>query len=549
MKHLLSQLINSGVRLSATAEGELKIQLGSYLLGDAEKAAIKANKTQILEYLGGGKIACQSYSQERLWFLDQLGYGAQYHVPAFGRVEGLLDVAALTRTVGFLSARHESLRSNFTMLDNTAVQKVRPVADMVIEQVDLSHLPPAQLHLEQKQRMQSFLERPFDLEHDGLFRVVLIKVSAHTHILGLCLHHIITDGWSMRVLLRDLLEAYAAFSNDRLPALKPLPLDYSAYAVWEREVLTDAKLSRELNYWKTQLSGYQNLAMPLDFVRPPRLSGQGSYRQFDLSMAQGRAIKQVSRERKTTAFTLFMSAVYTLLSKYSGQTDICMGMPVANRYQRDLEDIVGFFVNTVVMRINPPEGQVLTVNGLLTQVQQVIVNGQDNQNAPVEKILELLHPERDLSRSPIFQVLINYAPLSLGQMPFGNCTLEPLFEFEIKEAKFDLTFTYNEFDDDHASIGIEYASDLYHPDSIGRMSRHLARLMQCFVESPDLPVAQITLLDDAERAVLLEDWNWIQTDYPKDVCIHELFAQQANKTPDNLAVIFEDQRLSYRQLH
>ncbi|NOT85045.1 MAG: hypothetical protein HOP02_09800, partial [Methylococcaceae bacterium] len=549
MNHLLSQLINKGVRLSATPAGELKIQLGSYVLTEQEKNAIKANKSQILDYLSGGKVACQSYSQERLWFLDRLGYGTQYHVPGFGRIDGQLDVAALSKTVNFLSARHESLRTNFTTLDNTALQMIRPGSDVAIERVDLSNLAPEAQQAAQKQQLQNFLERPFNLENDALFRVLLIKISAQTHILGLCLHHIITDGWSMRVLLRDLLEAYAAFSNAEFPELKPLPLDYSAYAVWEREVLTDAKLARELSYWKTQLSGYQNLALPLDYVRPARVSGQGGYRQFALPQAQGRLIKQVSKARKTTAFTLFMSAVYTLLSKYSNQADICMGMPVANRYERDVEEIVGFFVNTVVMRINPPDDQVLTVNSLLTHVQQVIVKGQDNQNVPVEKILELLQPERDLSRSPIFQVLINYTPLSLGKMPFGNCTLEPLFEFEIKEAKFDLNFTFNEFDDDRATIGIEYASDLYNLNTIERMSRHLATLMQCFVESPELPVAEIELVDAAERTLLLNDWNGTETDYPKAYCVHELFAEQAAKTPDNLAVIFADRHLSYRQLH
>ncbi len=549
MQHLLSRLISKGVRLIATPEDELKIQLGSYKLTDTDTTAIKAHKSKILEYLNGGKIACQSYSQERLWFLAQLGYGSQYHVPAFGRIAGVPNFDALSKALDFISVRHECLRTNFGVIENTPVQRIQPVAEVIVERVDLSHLPMREQAQQQKLHLQSFIERPFDLELDVLFRVIWVKLAADVHILGLCLHHIITDGWSMRVLVRDLSAAYNAFCVGKQPELKPLTLDYAAYAVWERETLTDEKLSRELDYWQTSLTGYENLAMPLDFVRPAQSSGKGGYRQFFLTQEQGRLIKLVSRERKTTAFTLFMSAVYTLLKKYSGQSDICMGMPVANRYQSDLEDLVGFFVNTLVIRINPPDEPCLTVDQLLAHVHQVIVEGQDNQNAPIEKILDLLQPERDLSRSPIFQVLINYTPLTLGKIPFGNCLLEPLFDFEIKEAKFDLTFTYNEFEDEHAVIGIEYASDLFNEATIDRMAAQLAQIVVFFLEAQTLPLAQIEMVSPEERMLLVDEWNKTAKDFPVGVCVHELFGRQAAKTPENVAVIFADQQLTYRQLN
>jgi amino acid adenylation domain-containing protein len=548
MNALISHLIDKGVRISATPEGDLKIQLGTYVLTDSDKTAIKANKAQILEFLAGGKIACLSSSQERLWFLAQLGFGDQYHVPGFAKIIGDLDVPALEKTVNLLAARHESLRTHFLTVGDTPVQIIRPHVQISLDCLDMSDLSPDAQQVQEKQARQTFLERPFDLANGPLFRVMLIKLAARAYMLCICQHHIITDGWSMRVFVREMAQAYQAFNTGITPNLPALTLDYAAYSVWERETLNPEKLAKELAYWQNQLTGYENLAMPWDFPRPAQSSGQGGYVAFGVGQELGLNIKKISRERKTTAFTLFMAAVYLLLQKYSGQSDICMGMPVANRRQRDLEDIIGFFVNTVIMRINPAE-TALTVDALLKHVHRVIIEGQDNQNVPVEKILELLQPERDLSRTPIFQVLINYTPLSLGTLEFGNCQLEPLFDFDIKEAKFDLTFTFNEFDNGEASIGIEYSTDLYTPATINQMTAHLTKIMQFFVNAPDADLSGLILIDDKDADTQLQAWNRTAHAYPSGHCLHDLFALQAAKTPGNIAVIYEDQQLTYQQLH
>ncbi|WFP48558.1 amino acid adenylation domain-containing protein [Methylomonas sp. EFPC3] len=546
---MLSELIANGARLTRSPAGDLCVEAGAGLLTDAVKSALKAEKAGVLSYLAGDKIACQSFSQERLWFLDRLGFGGQYHVPGLGKIEGPLDIGALAKALDFIYARHEALRTNFSALDSTPLQRIRPAAAVAIEQHDLSRFSGELQHREQKQRLQSFIEQPFNLETSALFRAMLLRLAAETHILALCLHHIVTDGWSMRVLLNDLAAAYAAFVEGKPPALPALPVDYARYAGWERETHTDAKLTRELAYWQRQLSGYQNLEMPLDFARPASASGRGAYLQFELSSEQGKLVKQAARTRKTTPFSLFMAAVYLLLKKYSGQHDICLGMPVANRNQREIEAVVGFFVNTVVMRINPPEQTGLTVNALLEQVHTVIVEGQENQQVPIEKIFDLLQPERDLSRSPLFQVLINYTPLRLSGLPFGNCRLEPLFDFEINEAKFELTFTYNEFEDEHALIGIEYAADLYRPQTVQRMAEHLTSIMRYLVESPHGMLAELELLDaDAQRKIL-DDWSRSTANQLPDACLHDLFVRQALKTPEQVAVIGEESSLSYRELH
>ncbi|WGS87069.1 non-ribosomal peptide synthetase [Methylomonas sp. UP202] len=546
---MLSELIAKGARFSATSAGDLQVQAGHGLLTEAVKSALTADKPNVLAYLAGDKIACQSFSQERLWFLDRLGFGGQYHVPGVGKIDGPLDVDALAKALNCIYARHDALRTNFTALDNIPLQRIRPVSEVDFEQYDLSQLGGEVQHREQKQRLKSFIEQAFNLEHSPLFRAMLLRLDSESHVLALCLHHIITDGWSMRVLLNDLTAAYTAFIEGRQPVLPALAVDYALFAGWERETQTDARLARELSYWQRQLSGYQNLEMPLDFARPAAASGKGAYLSFEFSTAQGLAIKQAARARKTTPFTVFMTAVYLLLRKYSGQDDICLGMPVANRNQREIEDIVGFFVNTVVMRIHPEEQSNLSVDALLDHVHGVIVDGQDNQHVPIEKVFDLLQPERDLSRSPVFQVLINYTPLRLGAVPFGNCRLQPVFDFEINEAKFELTFTYNEYEDDHAVIGVEYASDLYLPETVQRMTAHLSRIMQYLVDTPNGTLTELELLDDDERRKILEDWSRTAGKPVPDACIHDLFVRQALKSPDQVAVIGDERSLSYRELH
>ncbi|KJV06565.1 hypothetical protein VZ94_10380 [Methylocucumis oryzae] len=232
--------------------------------------------------------------------------------------------------------------------------------------------------------VNQLIEQPFDLANDVLCRIKLFKRSETEHFLVLSLHHIITDGWSMRILLRDLTEAYQAYNQGQLPQQAVLAFDYATFAAWEREAMSDAKVADEVAYWQAQLAGYSNLDMPLDFVRPAQSSGQGAYLQFALTQAQGAAIKQRCRALRTTGFTLFMAAVYVLLRQYSRQSDMCLGMPVANRHQQELEDIVGFFVNTAVMRLNP-SSDVKTVAQLLSYVHEVMVAGQDHQRVPIEK--------------------------------------------------------------------------------------------------------------------------------------------------------------------
>jgi amino acid adenylation domain-containing protein len=548
MKNLLARLIKQGTRLSATADGDLRIQTGNRALSDQDKEALKEHKAAIVAFLDGGKLACLSYPQERLWFLEQMGYGFEYHLPGIGHIDGALDVPALQRAIEFLVARHESLRTLFVTLEGVAAQHILPRMVMPFEQLDLSRLDEPERGEARRRHIQAFIEQPFDLERGPLIRALLIGLSDSHHILAFCMHHIISDGWSMRVLLRDLAAAYDAYRLGRKPDMPPLKLQYSGYALWQRETLTDAKLAGELEYWKARLTGYSNLDMPLDYTRPARLSGTGAIADFVLSQDLAQRIKQVCRARNTTPFTLFMAAVYVLLRKYSGQTDICMGMPVANRNHPDLENIIGFFVNTLVMRVNPADEPDPSLDALLDDVHRTIVDGQDHQNLPIEKVLEFLQPERDLGRSPIFQVLINYTPLGAGKFEFGNCTIEPAFEFESRSAKFELTFTYNEFEDGRAGVAVEYASDLFHSGTIAAMCARLERIIDAFAASPEAPLSALELVTADERRQVLETWNRTEADYPDDACLHEQFGRQARAAGKHIAVAYGDERLSYAEL-
>ena len=549
MKQLFTQLINKGIRFSLTPDSDLKIQLGRYALDGKEKQDLKNNKQNIVTLLNNSTMACLSSQQERLFFLAKLGYGFQYHVPALIKIEGDLNQKALQKSLNFLIEKHKSLRTNFKEIDGTPVQIIGQAVVCPLVYEDLENLPTIQQDEKVKELTQALFEQSFDLEKDTLMRGLTLKLSANQFILGLCIHHIVTDGWSMRILLKDMIYAYEGYSNGNSVSVTPLEIQYTGYSVWQKQVISGARIASELEYWKNQLTGYQDLDMPLDHPRPAQISGDGSYLRFKVNKEQVLAMSKISKERRMTPFTLFMAAVYLLLRKYSSQKDICMGMPVANRNNRDIEDIVGFFVNTVVMRINPTEDQPLTIDDLLSQVHKVTVDGQDNQNLPIENIIDFLKPERDLSRTPIFQVMINYTPVVAGKTKMGDCTIEPSMDFDSQSSKFDLTFTYNEYEEDgRAEVFIEYSTDLYTANTVTRMYAYLERIIDAFLQPENKRVKDIEFTDAEERQKVVTDWNNTQTDYPKQKCIHQLFVEQALSQPNNTAVVFKDQQLSYAEL-
>jgi NRPS condensation-like uncharacterized protein/acyl carrier protein len=488
-----------------------------------------------------------SYAQERLWFLAQLGYSEQYHVPRVVKIKGNLDQEAVKKAMNFIVTRHESIRTGFRTVNGKAFQVIEEDIDIGIEQRDLSGLSKNQQERDCQPLIREFVQRPFQLEKAPLMRVVLIRLESQTHILGICLHHIIADGWSGGILTREISQAYAAYRRGKEPGLAPLKVQYADYAVWQREVMTEARMDNELSYWQEHLSGYEDLDLPTDFPRPRQISGKGGHVRFRLQSEEAQQLKKLCQKGQITLFTVFVASVYLLLRSYSRQEDTCLGMPVANRNYQEIEDLVGFFVNTLVIRIDTGERKGITVRQLLKKVQQEIAAGQDRQNVPFEKVVETIQPTRDLSRTPIFQVLVNYVNTRKEKLQFGESRLEGV-EFEYGISKFDLMFAFGDQEDDSLAITIQYSRDLYREETIRRMGGHLVKIINSLMEEPGKGAEEIELLTEQEKQKLLIDWNHTAAEYPGDQCLHGLFEQQVKKTPGKVAVVFEDQVLTYREL-
>ena len=351
---LLATQIISRINRELAVDVPLRRLFETPSIGGLSRVIAKSNPSQVISIasIRRPQQIPLSYAQERLWFLAQLGYSEQYHIPQVMKIKGYPDEHALQKAIDFIAARHESLRTGFRIAGNKAIQVILGAAAIGIQQKDLREIGKEQQDRESQAIIREFIQRPFQLEHAPLVRAILIKLDADRFIFGMCMHHIISDGWSSRILISEISQAYAAYQEGKEPALKPLTIQYADYAVWQREVMTEAKLDNELKYWKHHLAGYEDLHLPTDYPRPRQISGKGGHVTCSLRSEQVRKLKKLCQEKQMTLFTVFMTSVYILLSRYSGQEDICLGIPVANRNLQEIELLVGFFVNTLVIRIN-----------------------------------------------------------------------------------------------------------------------------------------------------------------------------------------------------
>jgi amino acid adenylation domain-containing protein/non-ribosomal peptide synthase protein (TIGR01720 family) len=492
-----------------------------------------------------------SFAQQRLWFLDQLEPGsALYNIPAAVRLSGALDVRALTDSLDEIVRRHEVLRANFVEIDGEPRQIAAPDFRLAIPLLELPDEGKAlQLAAEEARR-------PFDLQRGPLIRATLIRLNDLDHILLLTLHHIAADGWSMTVLVRELATLYNAFSTGRPcpategsvegPLLPGLPLQYADFAAWQREQLQGEVLESQLAYWKEQLGGkLPVLELPADHPRPAAQTHRGAHFTFTLDAPLAQALKALSQQEGATLFMTLLAAFQTLLYRYTGQDDICVGTPIANRTRAEVEQLIGFFVNTLVMRCNLAGGP--GFRELLKRVRETALGAYANQDVPFEKLVEALGADRDLSRTPLFQVMFDLqsSPLPSLQLPGLSVSL---LEVERGTAKFDLLLSMEERGDGLAAT-FEYNADLFEAATIRRMAGHLQILLNGVVANPDQSIAALPILTAAERQQLLVDWNATAADYPGDACIHRLFEEQVERTPERVAVVYEDRSLTYRELN
>nr|MDJ0901724.1 amino acid adenylation domain-containing protein [Xenococcus sp. MO_188.B8] len=490
-----------------------------------------------------------SFTQERLWFLDRLESGnfSPYNEPIIAvQIEGNLNIPGLEQSLNAIVQRHEILRTSFSAVKGQPVQVIHPEMTLNLSVVDLRDVPSCDRKIRAMQLLQESIQKPFNLEKSPLLRAKLVQLDEEQYFLLITIHHIVCDAWSTGVLLKELTALYKAFCAGKPSPLLELPVQYSDFAVWQRQWLQSEFLETQLNYWKQQLADSPAiLELPTDRPRPPVQTYRGSKELFKIDLDLTQQIKALSQHLGTTLFTTLLAAFQTLLYRYSRQQDIVVGSPFANRNRSEIEDLIGFFANTLVLRTNFADNPSFTE--LLAQVRQTTLKAYEHQDVPFEQVVEALQPERSLSHSPLFQVGFVLQNAPMGELELPGVTLSELHP-ESTMAKFDLTLSMSETD--RGLVGEwEYNTDLFDGSTIERMAAHFQNLLSAIVDNPQLSVAELPLLSEAERHQLLTEWNDTATEYPIDKCIHQLFEEQVEKTPDAVAVVFENQQLTYQQLN
>ena len=488
-----------------------------------------------------------SFSQQRLWLLDQFDPGnSAYNITKAFRLMGLLDVTAIEKSLNEIVQRHESLRTTFSTVQGEPVQIIAPTLTLTVPLTDLRKLAANDQEAELRRMITREARRPFDLFCGPLLRAALLRVNDKDHVLVLTLHHIVTDGWSMRVLFRELSVLYTAFCTGSAPRLSELPVQYADFAVWQRQWLQSEILEGQLSYWKEQLVGAPPyLELPTDRPRPAIQAYRGSCHSLILPPSLTRRLKTLSREEGVTIFMILLAGFKVLLYRYTGQGDIILGSPVANRTRVEIEELIGFFVNTLILRTDLSGNP--TFRQLLGRVREVCLGAYAHQDLPFEKLVEEFQPKRTLSHSPLFQVMFNLQNTPKSNLQLPGLTVSPL-EVDTEAAKFDLTLLLVE--DSEAIRGeLEYDTELFDAATIERLAGHYQTILEGIVVNPEQRLSELLVLTPAELNQLLVEWNDTKAEYPTDKCIHELFEEQVEQTPENVAVVFEGEQLSYRELN
>ncbi|WP_309677684.1 condensation domain-containing protein, partial [Pseudomonas sp.] len=447
-----------------------------------------------------------------------------------------------------LVERHETLRTVFQRQADGDLLQVPASGPLVIDQVDFSALPAMERErsIAQAAEQQSVL--PFDLSVGPLLRVTLLKLADQEHVLLLTLHHIVSDGWSMNVLIDEFIRCYDAFEAGAEPQLAPLPIQYSDYALWQRRWLEAGEQARQLDYWQAQLGDeHPVLELPTDHPRPAMPSYRGTRYEFAVDGQLAEQLRATAQKHNITLFMLLLGAFNALLHRYSGQTDIRVGVPIANRNRAEIEGLIGFFVNTQVLRTQL-DGQT-RVDDLLRAIKETALGAQAHQDLPFERLVEALKLERSLSHTPLFQVMYNHQPqvADISTVSTASGLALGVIEWEGRTTQFDLTLdTYEKGGKLHAAL--TYANDLFDAATIARMAQHWTHLLQGMVGDSQQRISDLPLLENAEYQRIVHDWNRADESFPQDLCIHELISQQVAANPAALAVTFATKQVTYAEL-
>ncbi|QLE40068.1 amino acid adenylation domain-containing protein [Nostoc sp. C052] len=487
-----------------------------------------------------------SFAQQRLWFLDQLeGENCVYNVPFFWQIKGFLNISALEQAIKEIVQRHEVLRTSVCIVDESPIQVIHPHLQLTMQVLDWRQLTEENQLSKAQQLAKEELQQPFNLSNPPLLRVKLLQLSDQSNLLLLVIHHIVCDGWSIDIFRRELFSLYTAFCTGEPSPLTELTLQYADFAHWQRQWLQGKVLETQLNYWQKQLAAVPPLLeLPTDRTRPSVQSFRGRSEFLKLNQDLTQKLKRLSQESGTTLFMTLLAAFTLLLSRYSGQEDIIVGSAIANRNRRETETLIGFFVNTLALRTNLQGNP--TFLELLERVKQVTLDAYDHQDLPFEKLVDELGLERSLSHHPLFQVAFGVQTQTQQQLEINGLTLTR-FTWENTTTLFDLSLIFRETPQGLTGEW-EYGTDLFEAKTIQRMAGNFAVLLQGIVDNPHQTINTLPLIAEDE-CQQLQIWNQTQTDYPLNQTLVELFETQVAKNPNNLALVFESQCLTYQQLN
>ncbi len=482
-----------------------------------------------------------SFSQQQLWFLDQLVPNHPfYNVPEAFRLTGPLNITALEQSLQAIAQRHEILRTTFSTVDGQPIQTIQAIADMQLHVIDGSTNPDA-IHL----LIQQEAQRPFNLAQGSLFRATLFCINPDDHLLLLNLHHIICDEWSLKVLLEELTTLYSTFADHQSESLAEPSLQYADFAIWQRQQLA-SQLEPQRTYWMQQLSGAPALLqLPTDYPRSPSPSFRGARHFFTFPHSVTEQLKELSQQEGVTLYMTLLAAFQSLLHRYTGQTDICIGSPIANRHRTETESLIGFFINTLVLRTDLSGSP--SFRSLLHRVRAVALEAYAHSELPFDQVVQAVLPNhRDTSYNPLFQVMFNLQNVPMRNLEMAGVKLTRL-PIDNQTAKFDLSLDLTETAEGITGF-LEYSTDLFAPDTIARMVSHLQTLVAAIATNPAQKVATLPLLT-AEEQHQFQAWNQTQVAYPTDCCIHQLFEAQVERTPQAIALTFGGKQLSYQALN
>ena len=492
---------------------------------------------------GGGRRAL-SFAQQRLWFLQQLEpESSAYNIPIAVRLRGRLDAGALGRTLDEIVRRHESLRTTFELVGGEPAQVAAAAAPVPLPVEDLRARPDREEEARRIAREEA--RRPFDLAAGPLLRARLLRLEDEEHVVLLTMHHIVSDAWSRGILIREAATLYDAYSNGRPSPLPELPLQYADYAEWQREWLTGETLGEQLSYWREHLAGAATLELPTDRPRPPVQSSRGAREFFGLSEELSEGVKALGRGEGVTTFMTLLAALKLVLHRHTRQEDVVVGTPIAGRGRSELEGLIGFFINTLALRTDLSGDP--TFGELLGRVREVTLGAYAHQDVPFERLVEELQLERDLSRTPLFQVVFTFqnTPAESFELPGIRISAEPQ---ESETAKFDLTLVMEETP--HGLYGsFEYNTDLFDAATVRRLISHFEVVLRAVVADPARRLSAVPLLAEEERRQLLHEWQPPAARFDSAACLHELFERQAERAPDAAALTFEGETLSYGELN